>query len=81
MPLSCFSKEILDYTRACEHLIGESIKRNSQLNHFSKQELELVKYYTSEVGRLLRGSMSRNGGQLTKRTYEGVAPKNGPAVY
>ena len=75
MPLSCFSKEILGYTRACEHLIGESLKRNNQLNHFSEQELELVKYYTAEVGRLLRESMSLNDGQLTKRTYEGIGPK------
>ena len=52
MPFSCFSKEIRDYTRACEALIGESMRRN---NHFSPQELELVNYYTDEVVRLVTG--------------------------
>jgi hypothetical protein len=61
MPFSGFSKEILDYTRACEHLIGESIKRSNQFNHFSEEELRLVNYYAEEVARLLKNSMSRKG--------------------
>jgi len=76
MPFSGFSKELLDYTRACEHLIGESVKRSNQFNHFSEEELQLVNYYAEEVARLVRESMSRNRGLLTKRTYEGVGPKD-----
>ena len=76
MPLSCFSKEILNYTRACEHLIGESIRRNNQFNQFSEDELELVNYYADEVARLITESMSRNRGPLIKRTYDGVGPNN-----
>lgn len=53
MPLSCFSKEIQDYTRACEHLISESIRGHNQ---FSEDELQLVKYYTDEVVRTVMGS-------------------------
>lgn len=69
MPLSGFSKEILNYTRACEHLIGESIRRNNEFSYFSEDELQLVKYYAVEVDRVLRKSMSRmrkvDGGGLT----------------
>lgn len=65
MPLSGFSKEILNYTRACEHLIGESLRRNNQLNHFSEDELQLINYYADEVDRFLRHSMSRKHGQVT----------------
>ena len=46
MPFSCFSKEIRDYTRACEHLISESMRGHNQL---SEDERQLVKYYTDEV--------------------------------
>jgi hypothetical protein len=49
---SRFAKEVLDYTRACEHLIGESMRRNDQ---YSEEELQMVKYYIDEVARLLRG--------------------------
>ena len=59
MPFSDFSKEILDYTRACEHLIGESVRRSNHFNHFSEEELQLVNYYTDEVARLLKESMNR----------------------
>lgn len=53
MPVSCFSKEIQDYTRACEHLISESIRGHNQ---FSQDELQLVKYYTDEVVRTVMGN-------------------------
>lgn len=46
MPFSCFSKEIRDYTRACEYLISESMKGHNRL---SEDERQLVKYYTDEV--------------------------------
>jgi hypothetical protein len=59
MPFSGFSKDILTYTRACEHLIGESIRRNNQFNHFSVEELELVNYYAQEVARLVQESINR----------------------
>ena len=55
MPFSCFSKEVQEYTRACEHLIGESMRRN---NHFSEQEMEMVNYYTDEVVKLVTGKHS-----------------------
>jgi hypothetical protein len=64
MPFSCFSKEVQEYTRACEHLIGESMRRN---NHFSEQEMEMVNYYTDEVVRLVTGKHSSSEFQkLTK---------------
>lgn len=50
MPYSCFSKEVQDYARACEHLIGESARGS---NPFTEQERELVTYYTDEVVRLV----------------------------
>lgn len=53
MPYARFSKEILDYSRACEHLIGESV------NHFSEEELQVVKYYADEIARLVGESISR----------------------
>jgi hypothetical protein len=52
MPFSCFSKEIQEYTRACEHLISESMRGRNQ---FSEEELRLVKYYTDEVVRTVMG--------------------------
>jgi len=52
MPLSCFTKEIQDYTRACEHLISESIRGHNQ---FSEDELQVVKYYTDEIVRTVTG--------------------------
>ena len=55
MPYSCFSKEIQDYARACEHLIGESVRGS---NPFTEQELDLVNYYTDEVVKLVRGEPS-----------------------
>jgi hypothetical protein len=55
MPLSCFSKEIQEYTRACEHLISESMRGRSQ---YSEDELQLVKYYTDEVVTTVLGSVS-----------------------
>lgn len=72
MPLSGFCKEILNYTRACEHLIGESLRRNNQLNHFSEDELQLISYYADQVHRFLQQSMSRKHGQVTfNRTIDG----------
>ena len=53
MPLLYFSNEIKEYTRACEHLISESLRRQNQ---FSEDELELVKYYTDEVVRTVMGT-------------------------
>ena len=50
MPYSCFSKEVRDYARACEHLIGGSARGS---NPFTEQERELVTYYTNEVVRLI----------------------------
>lgn len=55
MPYSCFSKEIRNYARACEHLIGESVRGSTQ---FTEEELELVNYYTDEVVRLVPGKPS-----------------------
>ena len=55
MPFSCFSKEIQEYTRACEHLISESMRGRSQ---FSEDEVQLVKYYTDEVVRTVMGNLS-----------------------
>jgi hypothetical protein len=52
MSYSCFSKEVQDYARACEQLIGESARGS---NPFTEQELELVSYYTDEVIRLVTG--------------------------
>lgn len=54
MPLSGFCKEILSYSRACERLIGEAIRRNSHFNNFSEDELQLITYYADKVDRLLR---------------------------
>jgi hypothetical protein len=50
MPYSCFAKEIRNYARACEHLIGESVTRSNQ---FTEQELQLVNYYADEIVRLV----------------------------
>lgn len=55
MPFSCFSKEIQEYTRACEHLISESMRGQNQ---YSEDELQLVKYYTGEVVRTVTGNPS-----------------------
>lgn len=76
MSFSGFSKEILDYTRACEHLIGESLRRDNHFNHFSEDELHLINYYADEVDRFLRESMSRKRGQVTGRTSGTVEPKS-----
>ena len=53
MPISDLSKEILDYTRASEHLIGAVIRRNTE---FSEEELLIVKYYTDEVMQIVKGT-------------------------
>lgn len=50
MPYSCFAKEIQNYARACEHLIGESVTGSNQ---FTEEEMELINYYTHEVVRLV----------------------------
>ena len=67
MSFSCFSKEVQDYTRACEHLIGESVRRTNQLHHFSEEELQLVNYYAAEVARLVKASIRRKHDELTGR--------------
>jgi hypothetical protein len=64
MSYSCFAKEIQDYTRACEHLISESMR---EANQFSEDELDLVKYYTDEVVRIIIGNRFNLGcHELTK---------------
>jgi hypothetical protein len=55
MSYSCFAKEIQNYTRACEHLISESMREAHQ---FTEDELDLVKYYTDEVVRTIIGNRS-----------------------
>jgi hypothetical protein len=52
MPYSCFSKEVQDYARACEHLIWETARGS---NRFTVDELELVTYYADEVFRRVIG--------------------------
>ena len=51
MPILELSKEILDYTRASEHLIGAVMRRNTK---FSEEELLIVKYYTDEVMQIVK---------------------------
>lgn len=53
MPISDLSKEILDYTRASEYLIGAVIRRDTK---FSEEELLIVKYYTDEVMQIVKGT-------------------------
>lgn len=55
MPISDLSKEILDYTRASEHLIGAIMRRHTV---FSEEELLIVKYYTDEVIQIVKGTVS-----------------------
>ena len=50
MPYSCFSKEVREYARACEHLIGEAARGSSR---FTEQERELVNHYTDQVVRFI----------------------------
>jgi hypothetical protein len=52
VPIAGLSKEILDYTRASEHLIGAVMRRNTK---FSEEELLVVKYYTDEVMQIVKG--------------------------
>jgi hypothetical protein len=51
VPISNLSKDILDYARASEHLIGAIMRRNTV---FSEEELLIVKYYTDEVMQLVK---------------------------
>lgn len=53
MPISGLSKEILDYTRAAEYLIGAVLRRNTK---FSEEELLIVQYYTDEVMQIIKGT-------------------------
>ena len=55
MSFSCFSKEIQQYSRACEHLLSESMRGRSQ---YSEDELRLVRYYTEEVFKTVIGNRS-----------------------
>lgn len=55
MPYSCFAKEVQEYARACEHLIGEWARGSSRV---TEQELELVHYYTDEVVKTITGKSS-----------------------
>jgi hypothetical protein len=54
VPISGLSKEILDYTRASEHLIGAVMRRNTK---FAEEELLIVKYYTDEVMQIVKGTV------------------------
>ena len=67
MQYSGFPKEILNYARACEHLIGESVRGSTQ---FTEEELELVNYYTDEVVKLVQGKPSSFGLHHTIRRTE-----------
>lgn len=49
MPFSQLSKEVRDYIRACQHLLGKTESNNSP---FSDEELRLVEYYSGEVGQI-----------------------------
>ena len=61
VPISELPKEILDYTRACEYLIGAVVRRDTK---FSEEELLIVKYYTNEVMQIVKGTYSaRASGQ------------------
>jgi hypothetical protein len=55
MSFLCFAKEIQEYTRACEHLISESMRGRSL---YSEDEVQLVKYYTDEVFKAVIGNRS-----------------------
>ena len=63
MPISGLSKEISDYTRASEHLIGAVMRRNTK---FSEEELLIVKYYTDEVMQIVKGTFRLSGSWLPK---------------
>ena len=63
MPIAGLSKEILDYTRASEHLIGAVMRRDTQ---FSEEELQIVKYYTDEVMQIVNGAFRPSGSELPK---------------
>ena len=63
MPISELSKEIFDYTRASEHLIGAVIRRDTK---FSEEELLIVKYYTDEIMQIVKGTFRPCGSGLPK---------------
>ena len=63
MPISGFSKDILDYARASEHLIGAIMRRNTM---FSEEELLIVKYYTDEVMQIVNETCRPCGSELPK---------------
>lgn len=63
MPISNLSKEILDYTRASEHLIGAIMRRNTK---FAEEELLIVRYYTDEVMQIVKEAFRPSGSGLPK---------------
>ena len=63
MPISDLSKEIGDYTRASEHLIGAIVRRNTK---FSEEELLIVKYYTDEVMQIVNEMVRPCGSAMPK---------------
>ncbi len=63
MPFSCFSKEIQEYSRACEHLISESMRGRNQ---YSEDELKLVNYYTEEVFKTVMRNCAQEFQDLVK---------------
>ena len=63
MPISDLSKEIVNYTRASEHLIGAIVRRNTK---FSEEELLIVKYYTDEVMQIVNEMVRPCGSAMPK---------------
>jgi hypothetical protein len=63
MPISSLSKEILDYTRACEFLIGAVSRRDTT---FAEEEMLIVKYYTDEVMQIVKEAFRPCGSGLPK---------------
>jgi hypothetical protein len=45
-PLPSVREEVQDYLNACEHLLAAMTPMSP---HFSKEELELMEYYASEI--------------------------------
>jgi hypothetical protein len=63
VPISNLSKEIWDYARASEHLIGAIMRRNTI---FSEEELLIVRYYTDEVVQIVKERFRPCGSELPK---------------
>lgn len=50
-PLASLHKEVLDYLRASEHLVTAVLMSN--YGSLSKDELDLIEYYVTEVAKIL----------------------------